>query len=199
MASEIIFSTIDEEFPAAGQDNDTQGFRDNFSIIKAALAKASIEIGTLQNNTAGLELSEIEGGSDFNENLISNATLKGNIESLVSQGSRTGSVELNFGNGNYQVVKVEGGNIDFNVVGFPQEGAAKITLELFGDGTARTVTFSTTDAGLVTFKKSSGFPGTLQVTSADNPVLIEIYTRKKNADPGLLPRIIFLNYLGQFA
>jgi len=30
MASQIIPETIDAQYPVAGQDNDTQGFRDNF-------------------------------------------------------------------------------------------------------------------------------------------------------------------------
>ena len=37
MASNIISSTIDDTYPVAGIDNDTQGFRDNFNIIKTWL------------------------------------------------------------------------------------------------------------------------------------------------------------------
>ena len=39
MASNITYTTIDEQFPVAGQDNDSQGFRDNFSIIKENFRK----------------------------------------------------------------------------------------------------------------------------------------------------------------
>ena len=38
MSSNIVSETIDAEFPVAGQDNDTQGFRDNFSTIKDSLS-----------------------------------------------------------------------------------------------------------------------------------------------------------------
>jgi len=41
---------IDTAFPVAGQDNDPQGFRDNFSNIKFALTQASIEINTASQN-----------------------------------------------------------------------------------------------------------------------------------------------------
>ena len=34
MASNISETGINEQFPIAGQDNDAQGFRDNFSTIK---------------------------------------------------------------------------------------------------------------------------------------------------------------------
>ena len=44
MASNIISDTIDATYPVAGVDNDTQGFRDNFSIIKTGLSTAGSEI-----------------------------------------------------------------------------------------------------------------------------------------------------------
>jgi len=40
MASNINFSSIDETFPIAGKDNDSQGFRDNFQSIKNSLEAA---------------------------------------------------------------------------------------------------------------------------------------------------------------
>ena len=36
------------DFPVAGQDNDSQGFRDNFTTIKTGLQTAQSEISTLQ-------------------------------------------------------------------------------------------------------------------------------------------------------
>jgi hypothetical protein len=106
MASQITFSSIDENYPVAGQDNDTQGFRDNFNVIKAALLKASEEITTLQQNTEGLELSALsEGnGTNFNGTFLTGAVLKGNTDSLVSGGEVSGvDIPLDFQNGNYQV------------------------------------------------------------------------------------------------
>ena len=44
MASNIISDTIDAAYPIAGVDNDTQGFRDNFQIIKTGLALSLIHI-----------------------------------------------------------------------------------------------------------------------------------------------------------
>ena len=34
MASNITNANIEDDFPVAGQDNDSQGFRDNFTNIK---------------------------------------------------------------------------------------------------------------------------------------------------------------------
>jgi hypothetical protein len=204
MASQITFSSIDENYPVAGQDNDTQGFRDNFNVIKQALLKASEEITTLQQNTEGLELSALDGnvpGTNFNGTFLTGAILKSNSESLINGGTVTASeVELNFGNGNYQVYRIGANNISFNITGFStiDSGANKIILELVGDDTDRQVTFISNDPGIVNFKTSNFPAGQFTVTSSTNPILIEIYTRKKNTEPGLLSRTIFINYIGQF-
>ena len=52
MASNIVPDTIDDTYPVAGQDNNSQGFRDNFNIIKTNFTSAKSEIETLQDNTA---------------------------------------------------------------------------------------------------------------------------------------------------
>ena len=39
MPSNINTSSIDETYPVAGQDNNSQGFRDNFTNIKIGLHK----------------------------------------------------------------------------------------------------------------------------------------------------------------
>ena len=48
MASQINTTNIDILFPIAGQDNDTQGFRDNFNNIKNNLTIAKTEISAIQ-------------------------------------------------------------------------------------------------------------------------------------------------------
>ena len=44
MASNILTSDINELYPVAGADNDSQGFRDNFRLVKTGLATAGTEI-----------------------------------------------------------------------------------------------------------------------------------------------------------
>ena len=51
MASTINPNNIDITYPIAGQDNDTQGFRDNFRNIKNNLNTARQEITILQSAT----------------------------------------------------------------------------------------------------------------------------------------------------
>lgn len=50
MTSEINYGAIDTAYPVPGEDNDSQGFRDNFSAISAALAVAKTELTQLQTN-----------------------------------------------------------------------------------------------------------------------------------------------------
>ena len=68
MTSARVSATIDADFPVAGVDNDSQGFRDNFSIIRDGLATANAEITELQTNTA-----KLNDDNDFNGNVIANA------------------------------------------------------------------------------------------------------------------------------
>ena len=52
MASNISDTGINSDFPIAGQDNDSQGFRDNFTTIKANFVAAKTEIESIQTNGA---------------------------------------------------------------------------------------------------------------------------------------------------
>jgi len=49
MASTINTTNIDTDFPIAGQDNDSQGFRDNFTNINTNFEAAKTEIEALQD------------------------------------------------------------------------------------------------------------------------------------------------------
>ena len=54
MTSQIIYTGIDTAYPIPGRDNNSQGFRTNFTEIKTALSVARNEISTLQTNKADL-------------------------------------------------------------------------------------------------------------------------------------------------
>lgn len=53
MASNIVISTINENFPVSGISNNSQGFRNNFAAIKTALGVANVEISLLQSIAFG--------------------------------------------------------------------------------------------------------------------------------------------------
>jgi hypothetical protein len=50
MTSQITYGLINENFPVPGADNDSQGFRDNWTQIKTALETAKQELTELQTN-----------------------------------------------------------------------------------------------------------------------------------------------------
>jgi hypothetical protein len=193
LTSNINFAAINENFPVAGQDNDTQVFRDNFDTIKTNFSAAKTEIEDLQDNVARTDTT-----SDFNYNIVSTVTLQDAVQIKRNYGAAivAATQEVSFKQALYHIIKF-GANCAIELIDFPVNevdvlgigSCGKITLELYGDGTTRTLSFTPT--GTTVFKKSSGFPGTLTVTSATNPVIIEVWQHDVN--------VIFLNYLGPFA
>ena len=56
MASNIVPGNVDGTYPKAGQDNSSQGFRDNFTAIKNNFTEAVTEIVDLQTNKANMAI-----------------------------------------------------------------------------------------------------------------------------------------------
>lgn len=87
--SSIVFTTIDEDFPVAGKDNNSQGFRDNFNVIKNALSTAKNEITSLESNTA-----KTNDDNDFNGVIIGNAEIRRLYHSVDNQPGVSSDVTL---------------------------------------------------------------------------------------------------------
>jgi hypothetical protein len=80
MASTINTTNIDVTYPIAGQDNDTQGFRDNFRNIKNNLNTAASEITALQSNAITLQSTMTNLATNANANTAAYlTTYTGNI------------------------------------------------------------------------------------------------------------------------
>ena len=77
MASNIVPGNIDGTYPKAGQDNSSQGLRDNFSSTKNNFTEAKTEIEDLQTNKANLN-----SANNFSGNTIQNAVFKDNSETV---------------------------------------------------------------------------------------------------------------------
>ena len=85
MASSINPSNVDGTYPVAGQDNDSQGFRDNFTNIKTNFTSAKTEIEALQTTSVTLSAT-----NDFNfTGVISEALMKNNADVVNALGSVT--------------------------------------------------------------------------------------------------------------
>jgi hypothetical protein len=71
-------NSIVAEFPIAGADNDSQGFRTNFTQIKSALRTASTEISDLQlivSNPANLILNSYTKSELYNLGELDDGTV----------------------------------------------------------------------------------------------------------------------------
>jgi len=137
MASNIVPGNIDGTYPKAGQDNSSQGFRDNFTEIKTNFTTTATEITDLQNNKASLNAS-----SDFSYNEVSRAKLKNNSETIYAHGSVSdGSVTLNHGNGHYQTLTITA-DTTFAFTNFPTGALGRIVLD---------ITVQPTSTGILTF------------------------------------------------
>ena len=166
MASNINAADINELFPVAGVDNDSQGFRDNFNLIKAGLSTANTEITDLQTNTAKLNVT-----NDFSGNIIQEANLLKTTEEVFTSGTLTGATSISFNNGHYQNIKV-GGDVTLTLTDWPASGVmGRMRLIVRGDGTARTIIWS---AG--NLKTNSTFPTSFTVTSDTDPVVVDFWT-----------------------
>ena len=193
MTSNINFAAINENFPVAGQYNDTQTFRDNFDTIKTNFSAAKTEITDLQDNSA-----RTDSDNDFLYNVVGSLTLQDAYLRKKDYGAAivAGTQDISFKQAMYHVVKV-GANTSLSFSEFPTEVVdvtglgqiGKATLELYGDGTLRTITFTTT--GSTVIKKSPGFPGSVTVTSTTNPVIIEVWQHST--------AVIWMNYLGLYS
>ena len=126
MASKIVPANIDGTYPKAGQDNSSQGFRDNFSSIKNNFTEAKTEIEDLQTNKANLNAS-----SNFTDNEVIRAKLKDTSETVYAHGNVSGgSVILNHENGHYQTLTITA-DTTFTITNLPPTGAlGRIILDI---------------------------------------------------------------------
>ena len=118
MASSITTTSIDATFPVAGQDNDSQGFRDNFSQIKTQITTAGTEITALQSSRA-----TTNANTDFNGHDVKRANLQDFSQKINALGTVTGSNALNFENGNVTTLTTSG-NVTLTFTNFPLEDDA---------------------------------------------------------------------------
>ena len=88
--SNINASNIDGAYPVAGQDNDSQGFRTNFTNIKNNLSTAATEITDLQNNVARTDTA-----NDFDGQVVQSAEVKDLRETVHDFGTTGGTITMN--------------------------------------------------------------------------------------------------------
>lgn len=141
MTSSINPNNIDGAYPVAGQDNNSQGFRDNFTNTKTNFQYAANEITDLQNKAVlksaltGTVLNNDMGGS-----ILSNAQLQDMGYTVVNLGTTSGSVTVNYAGGSYQTVTTSG-SISLAFSNFPAAGVAgTVEVQITVSNVAHTLT-----------------------------------------------------------
>jgi len=195
MASNIVPDTIDDAYPVAGEDNDSQGFRDNFNIIKTNFTYSKSEIEDLQDNTAKTNTDNV-----FFENTLSRYVSNQQSHSYVDGLSGVSAdTELSFQGGHFFTVKAEG-NIELTAADWPtNDEYAEIQIQIFGDGVSnRTVTFASTySTGLsstIRVEDTTEFGGAAQITVdtvTSKSQLVKMFTYDNGVN-------VFMQHLGTY-
>lgn len=122
---------INQEYPLPGQDNDSSGFRNNFKNIKSALTSAEGDISSLK--LSSVKLTET---NNFNNNIIKRAVFQETALAIYDEtGSvQSGNITLDYINGSYQKIRVDGGTHVFTVINWPSNArSGSIILSVITD------------------------------------------------------------------
>ena len=194
MASNIVPDTIDDTYPVAGQDNNSQGFRDNFNIIKTNFTSAKSEIETLQNNTAKTNEDNV-----FFENTLSRYTKLQETTTHTGPTNVSSDTTFNFSAGHFWTV-VASNNVILTLADWPTNNHyAEMLIQVYGDGAVnRTITFASTysaGASQMRVDGSTEFAGGAAITTntvVTRSHLVKAFTYDNGTN-------VFLQYLGTFA
>jgi hypothetical protein len=146
MTSNINPNNINGAYPVAGQDNNSQGFRDNFTNTSTNFQYAADEITELQNK-AVLKAQLGSGGGVTVNNLLgstlSNGILQDMSQAVNPLGTLSGTVIIDYSMGSYQTVTT-GGSITLGFINWPAAGTCgQVTVQVTVSNTAHTLTFPT--------------------------------------------------------
>jgi len=165
MTSAIVYNTITTNYPVAGQDNDSQGFRDNFTAIHAGLATAKNEITALQTNGIDVtkSVNNLQGSTVTNGlfNQFSGTFLPLTQSANTVPNYLTMSADFSLGAVQQFTIKYTGTQINFTnwpinntPVGANYHSSLKIILKPVDAAATRTITFGASLGGSV--KKATG-------------------------------------------
>ena len=123
MTSAINTNGINVNYPVPGINNSSQGFRDNFSVIRTDLNIAAAEITDLQNNVVVKQaLSGATLNNDMANTLISNAATRGFRASTFNLGNAiSGTLIINASLGDVQTGTING-NTTIQFTGWAPSG-----------------------------------------------------------------------------
>jgi hypothetical protein len=155
MSSNINPNNIDTTYPVAGQDNDSQGFRDNFTNIKNNFTEAQDELNDLQNKV--VLKSALTGGTldnNFDGAVLKAAKIQDFRETVNVVGTVTGNQTINFAAGHYHTLTTSGSvSLSFsNLPATGNHGRWRVSITI--SSTAHTLTLPS-----AVNKGTTGIPG----------------------------------------
>jgi hypothetical protein len=197
MSSNINPNNIDGAYPVAGQDNNSQGFRDNFTNTKTNFQFAADEISQLQSYAvlkAALTGTVLD--NNMNGSVLSNAQLQDMSLTRVALGTLSGSVGINYSAGHYQTVTTAG-SISLAFTNFSAAGTLSfVTVRVTVASTAHTMTLpaavgnasaSTSILGIegiasniITFAETGTYEFQFHTDDGGNTVYLSELTRPRN-------------------
>jgi hypothetical protein len=141
MTSQINPNNIDGTYPVAGQPNNTQGFRDNFTNIKTNFSTAKDEITDLENKVivkAALTGTTID--NNMADNLIYAVKLQDLSYTYVPQTITSGAIPIDYAAGQYQSISPTG-SVSLSFTNWPSTGSEGVLyVDVVVTNTAYTVT-----------------------------------------------------------
>ena len=193
MASNINPNNIDTTYPIAGQDNDSQGFRDNFTNIKSNFTEAESEIDDLQSKVVlKSALTGTTLDNDFDGAVVSSAKIQDFRETVVSLGTTNGTLTLNHNAGHYYTVTLNGSStVAFS--NLPPSGSkGRIQLQVTISSTAHTLTLPAAvtkgivgiqgiSSNVVTFNTAGTYIFEFTTVDGGTSVHVEELTRPRNS------------------
>jgi hypothetical protein len=141
MTSNINPNNIDGTYPVAGQDNNSQGFRDNFTNTKTNFQYASDEITDLQSNAI---LKSALAGTTLDNDMLGSLVYNGVVADFgltrVALGTVSGSQTIDYSTGHFHTLTT-GGSVSLGFSNFPAAGTTGIVFVQVGvANTAYTLT-----------------------------------------------------------
>lgn len=172
MSSNINPNNIDGAYPVAGQDNNSQGFRDNFTNTKTNFQYAADEITDLQSNVL---LKAALTGTTLDNNMSGSLVYGGVIRQFgatrVALGTVSSTVTINYVSGHFQTLTT-GGAVSLQFSNFPASGiTALVSVEITVANTAHTIQLPAAVS-----VNTAGFPGLDTVTNTITFAATGVYT-----------------------
>jgi hypothetical protein len=181
MTSQINTNGINVNYPVPGENNSSQGFRDNFAQIRTNLNTGAAEITDLQNKVvlkAALDNSVLN--NDMANTLISNASTSGFRATTYNLGnalSGTVLVDVNRADVHYGAVT---GDVQFQFGGWaPMNTESNVVLRLTVANTTANIQLpnqcisSNNNFGVVLLENYSNISNTATLTAPANTSILE--------------------------